>query len=670
MKGGMRAAAASCLLLALSATGQEGPPPALALSGGRVYVAGRDAKSGAARLFSFSLRDAPLGEGPARTLDPGLSSWEAVRAIDAARPYGSLLPAAALRDLGLDAATRPVRYWPGRCLLGLSRVAEREVLVPLPLAEQSPREAAAAREPAVRAGFGPPVLLAAPNDLFALSSDVHGYGRFLAENRRRRHVLFAVDALGALHAFDAGTAGGDAGSGAEVWAVEPPSGGSAEASELSYGDVFVDAPWASGGRPCPPETGSTGSGCQWRTLLGYRRGGTLTMLDVTQPDSGNPASGAPDCLVSGRRPPGTGCSAPYPSLAWTYSADQGGEVTAPAFGRLRSRTSDGHLRERAVVVIGTVDRGRPRAAGRLVILDAGNGSAVMAFSAGVARQGKSPEPRAMGPFLAPPVPVDADGDGVLDAVVAGDAQGHLWIVRLGTPAGEPVRRPVAELLFDGSRDASGDPLCSDRDPSGVCPAAAIARAPSVFRRGDGGELGAAFAAGTAGSGAAPSVIVLPALPERALGRSDLATLVGAAAPALGGCDAPAPARMPGWSVRLEPGESVVTATRVLSGSLWFGTRGGGGIRLWRLDAGNGDPCRGAECCPGAPAAWLGAAGRPERTVPVTRAAAARVSDLRIAFGPRGELRAVLLLQDPSGEKLSLFSRTIPTRLAVREAVAR
>lgn len=638
-------------------------PLALQLSGGLVLAAGSEA--GASRLWAFRPEALGPADGHARALDLSAALWEAGRSVDAARPYGELPPGAPLRDARLEPRERSsVKFWPGRRAF-VGRPGRGLAVVPsLPL---SPAQAAASTGAAsLRGGFGPPVLVGAPNDLLALRSELPGYDAFLEAARLRRRVVYASTPNGALHAFDAGSARGDGGSGAEIFGfrVEGETG-AAGPRGLSFGDAFVETPWAMGGRPCPAETGLAGRRCQWRTLLaGLSSARALYVLDVTQPDASSPGTTVPDCLGDLARPVAPGCSASYPSLLWILAGDARTEWTLPALGRVRWRDASGRVLLRSVALAATRERGGGSEAGRIVMVDAGDGRVLASWGWGVVRRGEKPEKserRRLGPFTAAPVAVDADEDGVADALYVGDGSGRLWVLRLPAEGGG-AERTLPELLYDGARDAAGRFRCAGASDAALvpCAAAAIAESPAVFRE-EGTRLRVAFVAGAAGRGAPARALVVPDVPGRTFSDADLRAIGGVEAPVLGGCGRPAAKESRGWTLTLPEGERVATAPRVLSGYLWFaGSSVDGRSRLYRLALGNADPCRGEDCC-GAPAE-RGGPSPSGRSLPLVGASDV-ASQLSAGLDADGGLRLALLTRNEG--RPAVASRGVPLRLELR-----
>ncbi len=577
----------------------------------------------------------PLRAG---TSEPDLSrtSWDAAISIALASSYPRLAPQAALRTVTEDEpgrTIRRVRYWPGRRLL-TSRAGESGI----GLIEEEPNGGPSADplaglsgEPlgagAVRVAFGPPLVIAWPNNLAYHARNVHRYADFARAHRARRPVLFTGTSDGAVHAFDVAT-------GAEIFAFRPSAaqavGPGGPPVSLSFDDVYLDAPWAGGGERCPPQIASGGRNCQWRTVLigGTPRSRGVFALDVTRPDGEETGTTVPDCLFpatkAGVRP--RGCVADYPTLLWEFAdaedrdrngrPDLGVGVPAPVLGRLRLAGTE--KRELGVVMFGG-GLGDPGAEGAsraslgnfLYVLDAAKGRLLFKTGQGLSRRSGATAARPFGRLASEVSAVDLDQDGFLDAAYFGDALGQLW--KLDASALTDAE-PKPTLLFDG---AGGGARAAPELPSSSV---------AVLRVGRDAGTGSPRTAVVLGYGSsepdpqrgsrnlrpeAPvahlAVLVEEPGEPKTLLLGDLERL-GPASPWLGDCSRAGPWRPRGWVLDL-PGEMLqgplvalafdvyATTLRTLPGEL-------PGARFYRLFTPNGDPCRGPDCCAGWPGAWI------------------------------------------------------------------
>lgn len=575
-------------------------------------------------------------------------AWDGAASVDLAAGYAErLFRGALLRTVtrgDLAPGTQRAAFLPGR-----AGFASRP-------GQAAGELAAAAAPPPSGAPFGAPLVVAWPNDAGAYLADRNGYARFALDGRSRRRLVLSLAADGVLHAFDGGASDEEGpGSGAELFAYRPggldlaatPAAGPPP-PPLQLADVFVDAPWAPGGGPCPEGGGGS---CQWRTAVASGLGPlgrSVFALDVTRADPRRPGAAAPGCLPARGDPPPPGCRGPFPALLFEFSdptdADGDGKAdltftySAPVLGSARFvLPGEASPRTRSVALFGggfdPEERvrvgGRPRAAGRsggwLYAVEAGTGRLLLKLDRGSVRPapGEAGATRRLGAVASSVAAVDLDLDGTLDVAYFGDLAGQLWRLTLG-PASrghDPSRPPRPELLFDGTLDPDGRRPCEAADGGTRYLACGDERAvlhpPAVLRLGRDASTGKARylvawatgfpARGDEGEGS-PGGRVLCVVDDGGptVTPARLERIPSPSAPPAGGCDRPGPLRTAGWSLDLLPGERPVSAVVALAGELYLLARGGregSPTRLYRLSAANGDPCRGAGCCPGAAGAW-------------------------------------------------------------------
>lgn len=580
----------------------------------------------------------------------GAAAWDAAPAVDLAAGYpdrlarGALLRSVSRGDLA-PAAGR-VAFFPGR-----AGFASRPGQPAGPLLEV--RASAPSASP-----FGPPLVVAWPNDPGFFLSDLHGYARFAAEGRSRRRLVLSAAGDGTVHAFDGGPSDGEGpGSGAELFAYRPggavvPSatGFAAGVPPLQLGDVFVDAPWAPAGRPCPDGGGRS---CQWRTVVTGGLGPlgrTVFALDVTRADPGHAGSDAPGCLASGSSSPSPGCRGPFPALLFefgdTADADRDGKpdltftYSPPVLGRTRLSLPAGtEPRDRFVAFFGggldpaerLASSGRARPSGRsgawLYVLDAGSGRLLAKLDRGVVHgaPGAAPVPRRLAAVPSPVAAVDLDLDGTLDVVYFGDLSGQLWRLPLtpSAPGYDPLHPLVPGLLFDGTLEPDGRRPCAATEGGTrylACGAErAVLHPPAVLRLGTDPRNGrprylvawaTGFPAGAGEDGGPEGGRVLCVLDDggRTVTPAMLERIPSPTAPLAGSCDREGRTSPAGWSLDLLPGERPASAVLALAGELYLlagrsSAGAGSATRLYRLLAANGDPCRGAACCATSPGFW-------------------------------------------------------------------
>ena len=234
-----------------------------------------------------------------------------------------------------------------------------------------------------------------------------GYAEFAASIAGRRRVVYVAANDGMLHAFDAGV-GGNAGTGAELWAYVPAAvAGSLNAlTGTAYSHQFtVDG---------TPTVGDAYVGGAWKTLLvaGLNAGGKgYYALDVTLPV---PTSADPEAEVA------TKVLWEFPNAATSAAVKANIGLT---FGKpvLAKTAARGWV---ALVTSGynnydSIAGGDGR--GYLFVLDAGTGELVKAIPTAA---GSTASPSGLGQISA--YATSATTDATVDYAYGGDLQGNVW----------------------------------------------------------------------------------------------------------------------------------------------------------------------------------------------------------------------------------------------------
>jgi len=248
--------------------------------------------------------------------------------------------------------------------------------------------------------------------------------------------------------------------------------------------------------------------------------------------------------------------------------------------------------------------------------------------------------------LSPPAALDLDGDSLLDTLYAADDGGRLWRFDL-TLGGDPILR--AESAAVGG----------------------VERPPAAFLAGvdpETGEDRLSIAWASARSGGAVSAVL--DTPSRSAEPVSRPAALALDAPRLSACGELGPSRAAGWSLGLRPRERITSPLVVMDGLLHFATdescagetcpEGTTHGRLYRLDALNGDPCRGASCCGRSAAAS-------------TRGAAlGRIEPENESLGtvqvvPDAQGRPAIVVARAGGRPLVIPAAARPSVLAWREA---
>jgi type IV pilus assembly protein PilY1 len=256
--------------------------------------------------------------------------------------------------------------------------------------------------------------------------------RNAAAYKTRKKMLYVGANDGMLHGFDAAT-------GDEVLAYVPKAV-YADLSKLTAPDYqhrfFVNG----SPRSADAYIDSTGSGTKsWRTVLVGTAGAgarSVFALDVTDPDG----FGASDVLWER-----TG--ADLPGLGYTL-----GEV---AIGRVKAGG-------KWVAIIGNGYNSDSHTA-RLYVIDLADGSVLGDFDTGV---GSAADPNG----LHAPVPVDVNGDRIVDFVYAGDLKGNIWKFDLTSVDGSLAGKSEWNIVPHGGAVA---PLFTAADASGVAQPVAV-----------------------------------------------------------------------------------------------------------------------------------------------------------------------------------------------------
>ncbi len=226
-----------------------------------------------------------------------------------------------------------------------------------------------------------PVFVGAPSFGYANDFEAAPYGTFAANNKDRKKVVYVGANDGMLHAFDAAN-------GAELFAYVPSSmyAGLSQLSNPNYAHLYyVDG---------TPTVGDVFYGGAWHTLLAAgMRGGAkgLFALDVTNPAGFTNEANAASIV------------------RWEFqdSADMGYVFGQP----LLVKTNNGRW---SVIVSGGYESANGHAV--LFVIDAEDGSLVKKLDTGSGTNNG----------LSGPAAIDANGDGVVDFVYAGDLNGNLW----------------------------------------------------------------------------------------------------------------------------------------------------------------------------------------------------------------------------------------------------
>jgi type IV pilus assembly protein PilY1 len=239
-----------------------------------------------------------------------------------------------------------------------------------------------------------PYYVAAP--AFGYFDDFEGqpYSSFVSTYRNRTPMIYVGGNDGMLHAFNASN-------GNEVFAYVPAALYSTltHLSNPNYGHRY----YADGS----PTVGDVFYGGAWRTLLvaGMRGGAKgVYALDVTDP--ANFSESTANSVVR-----------------WEFQDPDLGYV----FGQpLLVKTNNGRW---SVIVSGGYNAGNASGRAMLFLLDAETGALVRKIDTGA---GTAASPNG----LSGPAAIDGNGDGIVDAVYAGDLNGNLWSFDLqsATPA--------------------------------------------------------------------------------------------------------------------------------------------------------------------------------------------------------------------------------------------
>ena len=271
-----------------------------------------------------------------------------------------------------------------------------------------------------------PVFVGGPGFAYADDFESAAYSSFAATYRDRTRVLYVGANDGMLHAINA--ANGD-----ELFAYVPSSvyDSLSKLSGAAYSHRFyVDG---------SPTVGDVFYGGAWHSLLvaGMRAGAKgLFALDVTNPANFSEANAAS-------------------IVRWEFQDSDMGHV----YGQpLIVKTNDGKW---SVIVSGGYNVGNADGRAKLFVIDAQTGALVRKIDTGA---GTTASPNGM----SAPAAIDTNGDGVVDAVYAGDLNGNLWKFDLSsaTPASWSVGNGGDALFAAGAtRSITGAPDVT-RHPKG------------------------------------------------------------------------------------------------------------------------------------------------------------------------------------------------------------
>ena len=236
-----------------------------------------------------------------------------------------------------------------------------------------------------------PVYVGPPDAGYANDFEAKPYRQFaeLDKHKNRRRVVYVGANDGMLHAFDAGTSASDPGTGAELFAFVPSAvyPNLSQLSSRNYAHrYYVDG---------TPTVGDVFYDNDWHTLLvsGMRAGAKgLFALDVSDPAMFTSETNAPSIV------------------RWEFrgDADMGHVFGQPLLVKT-------NYRGRWAVI---VSNGYESTGGKAVlyVLDAQDGSVIKKLDTG----------SGVNNGLSAPTAIDANGDGIVDLVYAGDLNGNLW----------------------------------------------------------------------------------------------------------------------------------------------------------------------------------------------------------------------------------------------------
>ncbi|MDH5538557.1 MAG: PilC/PilY family type IV pilus protein, partial [Rhizobacter sp.] len=251
-----------------------------------------------------------------------------------------------------------------------------------------------------------PYYVAAPDFGYFDDFESQPYSAFVATHRNRMPMIYVGGNDGMLHAFNASD-------GNEVFAYVPSAlyPTLTHLSDPNYGHGY----YADGS----PTVGDVFYGGAWHTLLvaGMRGGAKgVFALDVTDPNNFSESNAGA-------------------VVRWEFQDPDLGHV----FGQpLLVKTNNGRW---SVIVSGGYNVGNASGRAMLFVLDAQTGALVRKIDTGA---GTAASPNG----LSSPAAIDSNGDGVVDAVYAGDLNGNLWSFDLqsATPASWGVGNGAVPLF--------------------------------------------------------------------------------------------------------------------------------------------------------------------------------------------------------------------------------
>ncbi|MCA1841916.1 MAG: hypothetical protein LC792_01745, partial [Actinobacteria bacterium] len=319
------------------------------------------------------------------------------------------------------------------------------------------------------------------------------YASYLANNSTRQELILVGANDGMLHAFQAGTAVGDAGydegTGVEQWAFIPTDmlpklqryvlGGSHQI--LVDGSPWVRDIWVDGSGSTTKDYQKQADEFHTIAIIGERGGGrhyaALDITDTSSPDAGVggprflwmwPPIGSNIELTEGESWNDTTPNPPPIGPVLMANAASGPITLNASFGTSTVTTVTGKAEERWVVAIsGGYDpnllRGRA-----MYILDAWTGELLFKFS----RYGAASTDPAinLGPVAAPISMIDTNFDNFFDVAVFGDTEGNIWTIDMIQPGNTTTPTWFGGMAF---KQNLGTSRLAERSPFFQMPGARV-----------------------------------------------------------------------------------------------------------------------------------------------------------------------------------------------------